>query len=80
MVSYNVSAIEKFIIDYVYKLRIKNNLTQDDIATIIGVKQPFIASIENPNTRAKYNINHINLLADHFGLSPRDFLPLKPIL
>jgi len=75
-----VTPIERYIIDFVYKLRIEKNLSQDDIATIIGVKQPFIASIENPNTRAKYNINHINLLADHFGMSPRNFLPEKPIV
>lgn len=75
-----VTPIERYIIDFVHKLRIEKNLNQDDIATIIGVKQPFIASVENPNSRAKYNINHINLLADHFGMSPRDFLPEKPIL
>ncbi len=75
-----VTPIERYIIDFVRKLRIEKNLNQDDIATIIGVKQPFIASVENPNSRAKYNINHINLIADHFGMSPRDFLPEKPIL
>ena len=75
-----VTPIERYIIDFVYKLRIEKNLSQDDIATIIGVKQPFIASIENPNTRAKYNINHINLLADHLGMSPRNFLPENHIV
>lgn len=80
MVSEHISLIEKYVIDYVYKLRIKNKLSQDDIATILGVKQPFIASIENPNSRAKYNLNHINLLADHFGISPREFLPKDSLL
>lgn len=80
MGSEHISLIEKYVIDYVYKLRIKNKLSQDDIATILGVKQPFIASIENPNSRAKYNLNHINLLADHFGISPREFLPKDSLL
>ncbi|HSZ86300.1 MAG TPA: hypothetical protein VK787_09730, partial [Puia sp.] len=29
--------------------------------------------------RAKYNLRHINILADYFDLSPRDFLPEKPL-
>ena len=70
-----LTPIEQFIVDYVLKLRTERNLTQRDIGFIIGVKQEFIASIENPKNRAKYNLNHIDKLADHFGLSPKDFLP-----
>lgn len=76
----NISKIEQYIIDFVFKLRKEKKLNQEDIATIIGVNRVFITNIENPSNRAKYNINHINLLADHFGMSPRDFFPEKPIL
>ncbi len=39
----------------------------------------FIKDVENLNKRAKYNIRHINALADYFDMSPRDFLPEKPM-
>jgi len=72
-----LTAIEQYTVDFVYQLRIRNNLTQEDIGFIIGVKQAFIASIESKKSRAKYNLNHIDKFADHFGLSPRDFIPEK---
>lgn len=75
-----ISKIEQYIIDFVYKLRKEKNLNQADIATIIGVGRVFVTNVENPSNRAKYNIDHINALADHFGMSPRDFLPEKAIL
>lgn len=75
-----ISRIEQYIIDYVMKLRIEKNLNQEDIATVLGVSRVFITNIENSDNRSKYNIDHINLLADHFGMSPKDFLPEDPIL
>lgn len=76
----HISKIEQYVIDVVIKLRKDRSLTQADIATIIGVNRVFVTNVENPDNRAKYNIDHINLLADHFGMSPRDFLPEKAIL
>ena len=73
-----ISAIEQHVIDYVIELRVKHNLNQEDIATIIGTKRSFITNIESGKNPAKYNLNHIDKLADHFGLSPKDFLPQKP--
>jgi transcriptional regulator with XRE-family HTH domain len=72
-----ISAIEQHVIDFVYDLRIKNNLNQEGIATIIGSTRTFITNIESGKNPAKYNLNHIDKLADHFGLSPKDFLPEK---
>ena len=79
MTESNLTPIEQHVVDYIYKLRVDRDLTQEDIATIINVSQSFIATIENPSSRAKYNLNHINAIADHFGLSPQDFLPKKPL-
>lgn len=72
-----LTPIEQYIVDFVLKLRLEKNLTQADIGYIIGVKQSFVANIENRKKNAKYNLNHIALLAEHFGMSPRDFLPEK---
>ena len=72
-----ISSIDQYVIDFVIKLRDKKKLKQEDIATILEVKRTFITNIESANNRAKYNLVHIDKLADHFGLSPRDFLPEK---
>lgn len=74
-----LTPIEQYVIDFVRKLRIEKNLTQADIGYIIGARQSFVANMENQRSRAKYNLNHINKLADHFGMSPKDFLPEKSI-
>jgi transcriptional regulator with XRE-family HTH domain len=73
----NKSAIEQHVIDYVTSLRHKNDLRQEDIAIIIGVSRSFVNNVESGAKGAKYNLNHIDKLADHFGLSPKDFLPDK---
>jgi transcriptional regulator with XRE-family HTH domain len=72
-----ISTIEQSVIDYVTELRIKHKLTQEDIAVIIGVGRSFVNKVEDKKERAKYNLNHIDKLADHFGLSPKAFLPEK---
>jgi len=74
-----ITPIDQYVIDFVRKLRDDKTLTQKDIATIIGVTREFIKDIENTNKRAKYNIRHINSLADYFDMSPREFLPEKPV-
>jgi transcriptional regulator with XRE-family HTH domain len=74
-----ISAIEQYVIDFVFKLRRKRKLKQADIATIIGVGRTFITNIENGKNRAKYNLSHIDKLASHFGLSPQIFLPQESL-
>ena len=76
-ISSKITDIEQYVIDFVIKLRDKKNLNQEDIATVLGVKRSFITNIESAKNRAKYNLSHIDKLADHFGISPKDFLPEK---
>ena len=73
----NISEIEQHVIDFVIKLRDKKKLKQEDIATILNVKRTFVTNVESTKNRAKYNLSHIDKLADHFGISPKDFLPEK---
>lgn len=75
-----ISPIEQHVIDYVKELRTIKELSQEEIGSIIGKSKAFIGNIESTKNRAKYNLTHINVLADHFNISPRDFLPEKPIL
>lgn len=73
----NITPIDQFVIDFVKELRLKKGLTQEDIANVMSVSRSFIRNIESINSRNKYNIRHINALADYFGMSPRAFLPEK---
>ena len=59
-------------------LRLEKKLGQEDIAGIINANRTFVTNIESPKHRAKYNLTHINALAFHFDMSPRDFLPEEP--
>lgn len=77
---YELTGIEQYVVDYVRKLRKEKHLTQEDIAHIIGTTNSFVGNCESPKHPAKYNLNHINLLADHFGLKIWDFLPKYPII
>ena len=75
----HITPIDQYLIDFIRELRNKKDLTQDDLGNIIGISRSYISDIESTNSRAKYNLRHINSLADYFGMSPRDFLPEKPL-
>ncbi len=73
----SITPLEQYVIDFVRKLRTDKGLTQLDIANIMGVARTYIGNVENTNATQKYNLRHINALADYFGISPRQFLPEK---
>jgi transcriptional regulator with XRE-family HTH domain len=73
------SKFEIEVIDKVKELRLKKNLTQDDIATFLNASRGFIGQIESPDSASKYNLNHLNKLAQEMGCSPKDFLPGRPV-
>jgi len=73
------SLMELHIISFVKEFRVKNNISQNELAKAIGANQGFISNVENPQHRAKYNVDHINSIALYFRVSPKDFLPQYPI-
>lgn len=73
-----ITEIDNFVILFVKELRTNKKLSQNDIAQIIGTTKSFVGNVESTKNRAKYNLDHINRLADYFGLSPREFLPEVP--
>ncbi|MCW3091418.1 MAG: family transcriptional regulator [Ferruginibacter sp.] len=75
----HISPIEQYVIDFVRKLRSDKKITQEDIANILEVSRSYIGDIESPNTRAKYNMTHVNALADYFNMSPQAFFPEKAL-
>lgn len=73
----NITPIDQYVIDFIRDLRVKKNLTQQGLADILQVSKSFVSSIESINSRAKYNLKYINIIADYFDMSPREFLPSK---
>lgn len=75
----NISPIDQYVIDIVRELRKSIKVSQKNLGYALGFEKTFIGSVESVNHRAKYNLSHINLLAEYFNLSPGFFLPEKPI-
>lgn len=73
--SLNISDIDQYVIDFVRRLRKKHKDNQAAIGTIIKTGRTFVTNVESPKHPAKYNLSHIDMLASHYGLSPRVFLP-----
>ncbi|CDN31964.1 hypothetical protein BN938_1884 [Mucinivorans hirudinis] len=73
------SAIEQYVIDKVRRIRIERGMSQADLAFSMGLSYGFIGKVESANLPAKYNINHINKLAEVLNVSPKDFFPEKPL-
>lgn len=69
------SEIELFVIHKVKELRETKGISQAQLAHLLDFSIGFIGQIESPKYPAKYNLNHINKLAEIFGCSPKDFLP-----
>ena len=67
--------IEDFVIQKVKAMRMERKWSQVELADYMNLSPSFIADIENPKRRAKYNLNHLNELAKVFSCSPKDFLP-----
>lgn len=71
--------IENFVIDKVKEYRISLKMSQSDLAFKLNVSPGFIGKVESRKSPTKYNLNHINLLAEIFNCSPKDFLPENKI-
>lgn len=75
--SVNKSEIELYVINKVKEMRLNANMSQKDLAFKLDLSVGFLGHIESPKKPAKYNLNHINKLAEIFNCSPQDFLPTK---
>ena len=67
------------VINIVRDKRIELKLSQDDLAYYLVTSRGFIGQVESTKYAAKYNLNHLNILAKEFECSPKDFMPDKPI-
>jgi len=69
------SEIELYVINKVREKRTELGISQSELALKLDLSVGFIGHIESPNFAAKYNLNHINKLAEIFNCSPKDFIP-----
>lgn len=74
----NPSEIELFVIARIKKMRVDAGMSQASFALEMNLSYGFIGQVENPNRRAKYNLNHINQAAKVFKCSVKDLLPEQP--
>ncbi|MBL8003524.1 MAG: helix-turn-helix transcriptional regulator [Candidatus Kapabacteria bacterium] len=63
------------IVDIVRQKRLESGYSQEQLAHFLGVSNGFIGKVESNKFSSKYNLNHINKLANIFNCSPKDFLP-----
>jgi transcriptional regulator with XRE-family HTH domain len=70
---------ELSVINKVRDKRIELNLSQDDLAYYLNTSRSFIGQVESPKYPAKYNLNHLNILAKELNCSPKDFIPDKSL-
>lgn len=70
-----ITPIEQFAIDKAKELRLKNNISQIELASLLKKSSGFVGKVESINNNNKYNLNHINELAKIFKVSPKDFIP-----
>lgn len=71
--------IEQYVIDRVREMRKIKDISQKELAFELDVSIGFIGDVERPTSIAKYNLKHINKLAEIFNCSPKDFLPERPL-
>jgi len=67
--------IEQFVINTARFKRMQHNVSQSELAHLLNVSPGFIGKVESPKYSSKYNLNHINRLAEIFKCSPQSFLP-----
>ena len=67
--------IEQFVINTARYKRMQKSISQSELAHLLNVSPGFIGKVESPKYSSKYNLNHINKLAEIFKCSPQSFLP-----
>ena len=71
-----LTAIELFVIEAVKNRRKIRNMSSRALSESIGLEESLV---ENPKTRTKYNLNHLNEIAKILNCSLADFLPSSPL-
>lgn len=74
-----LTAIELYVTEAIKKRRKVKNISTRALSVSIGLEESFVGLVENPKTRTKYNLNHLNEIAKILDCSLADFLPPSPL-
>ncbi|WP_298611488.1 helix-turn-helix domain-containing protein [uncultured Odoribacter sp.] len=74
-----LTSIETYVIDAVSKRRKECCITTRALSISIGLEESFVGLVENPKTRTKYSLNHLNEIAKILNCSLSDFFPPSPL-
>lgn len=69
------SKIEWFVIKQVRKKRKEKKMSQAELSFRLDVSSGFVGQVESKKCAAKYNLNHLNKLAEILSCSIREFFP-----
>ncbi|MNL66676.1 Helix-turn-helix domain protein [compost metagenome] len=70
-----ITEIEQFVIDKVREFRLERKIGQEKLSIDMGLAAKFVGNVESPKRPEKYNINHLNKIAEIFDCSIKDFFP-----
>lgn len=70
-----LSPLDKYIILAVRKKREEQGIAQADLSVRMELNDKFVGNVESFRQKAKYNINHLNKIAEILNCSLADFLP-----
>ncbi|SEB21357.1 helix-turn-helix domain-containing protein [Pedobacter hartonius] len=74
-----ISKIEQYVIDRVREIRMKAGISQVNLSVDMELNSKFVGNVESNKTRDKYNLNHLNKIAEILNCSIKDFFPDSPI-
>lgn len=73
------SKVEEYVIQKVKEKRNQADMSQAELSYKLGFSTGFVGQAESSRYSTKYNLNHLNKLAQIFECSISDFLP-KPYI
>jgi len=74
-----LSVIELYVIDKIREIRMQKKISQAELAYMIDVTPGFIGKVESLKYNTKYNLNHLNKIAEVLNVSPKELLPEKSL-
>ncbi len=70
-----ISKIEQYAIDKVREKRIEAGISQEALSLKMELNSKFVGNVESVKRTTKYNLNHLNKIAQILQCSIREFFP-----
>ena len=70
-----VSKIDKYVIEKVKEMRLAKGFSQSQLSFELDTSDSLIKKVESGKYGKKYNVNHLNRIAQILNCSIKDFFP-----